>query len=66
MILRISAMDFNAKTIMPSIKQRWNNSSHIFSGLFGKDAVPVHDVEKKPLQTSPDDRDVELNTYSLN
>ena len=24
----ISAMGFNAKAVMPSFKQRWNNSAH--------------------------------------
>ena len=38
----ISAMDTNATTVFPSFKQRWNNSAHNYSGLFIKDAVPVH------------------------
>ena len=59
----ISAMDFNAKAVTPSIKQRWNNSAHSYSALCTKDAVPVHGVEKNPLQTSPDDRDAEVITY---
>ena len=29
-----SALDFNATTIMPSFKQRWDNSAHSYSGLF--------------------------------
>ena len=41
-----SMFDFNAKTVMPSFKQRWNNSAHSYSGLFIKDAVPVHDTPK--------------------
>ena len=28
----ISAMDFNAKTVMPSFKHRWNNSASSYSG----------------------------------
>ena len=48
----ISAMGFNAKAVMPSFKHRWNNSAHNHSGLFIKDAVPTHDVENNPLQTS--------------
>ena len=32
----ISALDFNATTIMPSFKQRWNNSAHSYPGLFIK------------------------------
>ena len=29
----ISAFDFNATTIMPPFKQRWNNSAHSYSGF---------------------------------
>ena len=29
----ISAMDFQATTVMPSFKQRFNNPSHSYSGL---------------------------------
>ena len=61
----ISAMDFNAKTVMPSSKQRWNNSAHSYYALFIKDAAPNHDVEKNPLQPSPDDKDAEVITYQL-
>ena len=32
----ISMFDFNATTIMPSFKQRWDNSAHTNSGLFKK------------------------------
>ena len=52
-----SAFDFNAKTVMPSFKQRWNNSAHSYSGLFIKDAIPIHDVEHNPLTPSPDDNE---------
>ena len=45
----ISALDFNSATVMPSFKQRWNNSAHSYSGLFIKDAVPVHDIMKNNL-----------------
>ena len=58
----ISAFDFNATTIMPSFKQRWNNSAHSYSGLFVKDAVPLHDVERNPLTPSPDDSKTEVIT----
>ena len=51
----ISVMDMNATTVFPSFKQRWNNSAHSYSGLFIKGAVPIHDVSKNMLQTSPDD-----------
>ena len=59
----ISFMDMNATTVMPSFKHRWNNSAHSHSGLFIKDAVPIHDVEKNPLQPSPDDKDAEVIIY---
>ena len=58
----ISMFDFNATTIMPSFKQRWNNSAHSYSGLFIKDAVPLHDVERNPLTPSPDDSKAEMIT----
>ena len=58
----ISAFDFNATTIMPSFKQRWRNSAHSYSGLFIKDAVPLHDVEKNPLSISPDDNEATVIT----
>ena len=58
----ISAFDFNAATIMPSFKQRWNNSAHPYSGLFIKDAVPLHDIMKNPLTPSPDDSEATVIT----
>ena len=39
-------MDFNAKTVFPSFKQRFNNSAHSHSGLQIADKVPMHDVGK--------------------
>ena len=51
---------------MPSFKQRWNNSAHSYLVLFIKDAVPIHDVEKNPLQPPPDDKDAEVITYQIN
>ena len=59
----ISMFDFQATTIMPSFKQRWNNSAHSHSGLFIKDAVPLHDIMKNPLTPSPDDSKAEVITY---
>ena len=47
---------------MPSFKQRFNNSAHSYKGLFIKDAVPLHDVEKNPLTISPDDSKAEVIT----
>ena len=58
----ISALDFNATTVMPSFKQRWNNSAHSYSGLFIKDAVENHDTMKNPLTTSGNDEDSEVIT----
>ena len=58
----ISAVGFNATTIMPSCKQRWNNSAHSYSGLFVTNAVPLHDVERNPLTPSPDDSKAEVIT----
>ena len=48
---------------MPSFQQRWNNSAHSFSGSCMKDAAPIQDVEKNPLQPSPGDKDAEVITY---
>ena len=58
----ISAFDFNAKAIMPSMGSRWNNSAHSYKGLFIKDAVPVRDTPKKPLTQSGNDGDAEVIT----
>ena len=52
----ISALDVNATTVIPSIGFRFSNSAHSYKGLFIKDAVPLHEVEKNPLTISPDDR----------
>ena len=59
-------MGFNAKAVTPSFKHRWGNSAHSYSGLCIKDAAPIHDVEKNSLQPSPDDKDAQAITYSLN
>ena len=58
----ISMLDFNATTVMPSFGFRFNNSAHSYKGLFIKDAVPLHDVERNPLQTSPDDSEATVIT----
>ena len=62
----ISAMGFNAKAAMQSFKHRWNDSAHSCSGLLIKGAVPIHDAEKNPLQSSPGDKDAEVITYMSN
>ena len=54
--------DFNSTTVMPSMGFRWKNSAHSYKGLFIKDAVPIHDVERNPLSTSPDDSKAEVIT----
>ena len=50
---------------MPSFKQRLNNSAHSYSGLFIKDAVPIHDTPKNTLTQSPDDGKTEAITYYI-
>ena len=59
----ISALDFNSTPVMPSFKQRFNNSAHKNSGLFIEDAAPIHDVSKNMLHTSPDDSQAQVITY---
>ena len=59
----ISAMDFNATTVIPSIGFRWKNSAHYYKGLFINDAVPLHDTMKNMLEPSPDDSNAEVITY---
>ena len=58
----VSMFDFQAKTIMPSFKQRWNNSAHSYSGLCIKDAVPLHDIERNPSTPSPNDSEATVIT----
>ena len=58
----ISMFDFNSTTVFPSFKQRWKQSAHSYSGLFIKDAVPLHDTMKNPLPISGNDEDAEVVT----
>ena len=51
----ISALDFNATTVIPSIGFRFNNSAHSYKGLFINDAVETHDTMKNMLEPSPED-----------
>ena len=51
----ISALGCNSTTVIPSFKQRFNNSAHSYSGLFIKDAAPFHGTMKNMLEQSPDD-----------
>ena len=59
----ISALGFNSTTGMQPFKQRFNNSDHSYSGLFIKDAVPIHDAIRNNLTPSPDDREAEVITH---
>ena len=58
----ISAMDFNAKTVIPSMGFRWNSSAHSYKELSINDAVPLHDTMKNMLEHSPDDSKAEVIT----
>ena len=58
----ISMFDFNSRTVMPSMGFRFNNSAHSYSGLQIADKVPIHDIMKIPLSTSPDDSKAEVIT----
>jgi len=58
----ISALDFNATTVMPSLSFRWKNSAHSYRTIFIKDAVPIHDVEHNPVTPSGNDEDAEILT----
>ena len=62
----ISAFDFNATAITPSLKQSWNNSAHSYSGLFVKGAVPLHDTMNNPLPISGNGEDAGIITESIN
>ena len=58
----------NTTTVMPSFKQRFNNSAHSYSGLQIADKAHVHDKMRKNSTPSPDgsQADAEVITYSLN
>ena len=51
----ISAFDFNAKTVVPSLGFRMNNSAHSYKGLSIPDKFPEHDLAKEALPIQPDD-----------
>ena len=53
----------NATTVMPSFKQRVNNSAHSYSGLHIADKVHVRDTMRNNLTPSPDDSQAEVITY---
>ena len=50
----------NAKTVMPSFKQRSNNSAHLYSGLQIAGKVQIHDTRKSSLTPSPGDSKAEV------
>jgi len=54
--------DFNAKTVMPPMGSRWNNSAHSYKELFMKDAIPLHDAMENMLEPSPDDSEATVVT----
>ena len=58
----VSALDFNATNVIPSIGFRFNNSAHSYKGLFINDAVPIHDTMKNPLTMSGNDEDSQVIT----
>ena len=57
----ISMFDFNATTIMPSFKQRWNNSAHSYSGFLFR-MLYLYTMLKNMLEPSPDDSQAEVIT----
>ena len=56
----ISALDFNAKTVMPSLKFRWGNSAHTYKGLSIPDKVEEHDTISTPLSIQPSDDQAQI------
>ena len=62
----ISAFDFNAEAIMPSLEQRWRNSAHSHSGLQIAGKLETHDTLNNMLEPAPDDSQAEVVTYFKN
>ena len=60
----ISAMGSNTKAVMPSFKQRFNNSAHSYPGLQIAGKVLIHDTIKNPLTPPPDDSKARRNYLS--
>ena len=56
----ISALDFNAKTVVPSLGFRMNHSAHSYKGLSIPDKVEEHDLEKVPLSIQPEDDNAKI------
>ena len=59
----ISFMGSNATTVMPSVKQRFNNTAHSYSGLQIADKAHVHDTMLNNLKPTPGDKDAEVIIY---
>ena len=55
-----SALDFNSKTVMPSLKFRWENSAHTCKGLGIPDKVEEHDTICTPLSIQPSDNQAQM------
>ena len=51
----ISALDFNARTVMPSEEFKQKYSVHSYRGLSIPDKVPEHDIDITPLTAQPSD-----------
>ena len=51
----ISALDFNAKSVMPSKDFLKNHTPHSYKGLSIPDKVEEHDLYKPPLTVQPSD-----------
>ena len=58
----ISAFDFNAKTVVPSLGFRMNNSAHSYKGLSIPDKFPEHDLAKEALPIQPSDDNAKIIT----
>ena len=58
----ISALDFNAKTVVPSLGFRMNHSAHSYKGLSIPDKVEEHDLEKVPFTAQPSDDNAKILT----
>ena len=56
----ISALDFNAKTVMPSLKFRWENSAHTYKGLSIPDKVEEPDTISTPVSIQPSDDQAQI------
>ena len=61
-MIPISAFDFNAKTVMPSLNFRMNHSAHSYKGLSIPDKVEEHDLAKEALPIQPDDENTKIIT----